>query len=63
VAYRHRARSNGRADDRDGIRVTVECVLAGEQPFQLTARIDENAAAKTVTYSSEIATAILGRCD
>ena len=46
-----------------GIRVTVECVLAGDQPFQLTARIDENAAAKTVTYSSARATAILGRCD
>jgi hypothetical protein len=46
-----------------GIRVTVECVLAGDQPFELTARIDENAIAKTVTYSSSIATAILGRCD
>ena len=46
-----------------GINVTVECVLAGDQPFELTARIDENAVAKTVTYSSSIATAILGRCD
>jgi hypothetical protein len=47
-----------------GISVTVECVLAGsDQPFELTARIDENAAAKTVTYSSSISTAILGRCD
>jgi hypothetical protein len=42
-----------------GIRVTVECVLAGDQPFELTARIDENAAAKTVTYSSATATAVL----
>jgi hypothetical protein len=47
-----------------GIEVTVECVLAGsDQPFELTARIDENTAAKTVTYSSSISTAILGRCD
>ena len=46
-----------------GIQVTAECVLAGDQPFELTARIDENTAAKTVTYSSSIATAILGRCD
>ena len=47
-----------------GISVTVECVLAGsDQPFELTARINENAAAKTVTYSSSISTAILGRCD
>ena len=47
-----------------GISVTVECVLAGsDQPFELTARIDENATAKKVTYSSSISTAILGRCD
>jgi hypothetical protein len=46
-----------------GIRVTVECMLAGDQPFELTARIDENVATKTVTYSSATATATLGRCD
>jgi hypothetical protein len=46
-----------------GIEVTVECVLAGDQPFELTARIEENAAEKTVTYSSAIATAVLSRCE
>ncbi len=47
----------------EGIRVTAECVLAGGAPFQLTARIEENTVAKTVTYSSPISSVILGRCE
>jgi hypothetical protein len=54
-----------RADKAEvkGTKVTAACTLGQGQPFKLIATIEENAAAKTVRYSSELATVTLNRCD
>jgi hypothetical protein len=49
--------------DVKGTKVTAACTLAQDQPFKLVATIEENAPAKTVKYSSGLATVILNRCD
>jgi hypothetical protein len=46
-----------------GTKVTAACTLGQDQPFKLVATIEEDATARTVKYSSGVATVILNRCD
>ena len=46
-----------------GTKVSAACTLGQDEPFKLVATIEENAPAKTVKYSSGVATVILNRCN
>jgi len=47
----------------DGVKVVAACTVAPDQPFTLTATIEENASAGIVKYSAGEVTVTLKRCN